>query len=252
MEITRMTIMEKGLQNNLLQSALVANYIHSQGLISEEMIGYSMFQQWIQLIGELYSHALEINRQISKDPTEVNAHLKNDNIWDTFHKIYDEMIGYVNNSPLQKDSDLGWLIAVYASKNNQPHGREQVSHRELLRWKFEYFLAKEIIIQQNKSEKILEDERLDFKAIRNIKAKVRKRKRELCKEKDTIDKTNQITDESENPVCSTNEILYIYKGNIRCRQYKHQTIQAAAILHDKTDNEIELNVEYCAECKKFF
>ena len=46
-------------------------------------------------------------------------------------------------------------------------------------------------------------------------------------------------------------ILYIYKGNIRCYRYGHNLIQATAILHNKTDSEIELNVEYCKECKKF-
>lgn len=47
------------------------------------------------------------------------------------------------------------------------------------------------------------------------------------------------------------DVLYIYKGNIRCHRYGHHIIQATAVLHNKTDNEIELNVEYCTECKKF-
>lgn len=55
----------------------------------------------------------------------------------------------------------------------------------------------------------------------------------------------------EDNVCTSNGIIYIYKGNIRCHRYCHHIIQATAVLHDKTDNEIELNVEYCTECKKF-
>lgn len=47
------------------------------------------------------------------------------------------------------------------------------------------------------------------------------------------------------------DVLYIYKGNIRCHRYGHHIIQATAILHNKTDNEVQLNVEYCTECKKF-
>lgn len=50
---------------------------------------------------------------------------------------------------------------------------------------------------------------------------------------------------------SKGEILYIYKGNIRCHRYAHQMIQVTAVLHSKTDDEIQLNVEYCTECKKF-
>ena len=57
--------------------------------------------------------------------------------------------------------------------------------------------------------------------------------------------------EIEIPCCSNGDVLYIYKGNIRCHRYQHDIIQATAILHSKTDDEIELNVEYCTDCKKF-
>lgn len=50
---------------------------------------------------------------------------------------------------------------------------------------------------------------------------------------------------------SKTDILYIYKGNIICHRNKHKIIQATAILHNQTDKEIELNVEYCTECKKY-
>lgn len=47
------------------------------------------------------------------------------------------------------------------------------------------------------------------------------------------------------------KILYIYKGNIKCRRNLHRIISATAILYNQTDNEIEINVEYCTECKKY-
>lgn len=50
---------------------------------------------------------------------------------------------------------------------------------------------------------------------------------------------------------TNNDILYIYRGNIKCHKYSHDLIQATAILHNRSDNEIELNVEYCVDCKKF-
>ena len=50
---------------------------------------------------------------------------------------------------------------------------------------------------------------------------------------------------------TSSDILYIYKGNIRCHQYGHSIIQATAILHSRTDNEIEINVEYCTDCDKY-
>lgn len=50
---------------------------------------------------------------------------------------------------------------------------------------------------------------------------------------------------------TSRDILYIYKGNIRCHRYGHNIIQTTAILHSKTDDEIQLNVEYCTQCRKF-
>ena len=50
---------------------------------------------------------------------------------------------------------------------------------------------------------------------------------------------------------SSRDILYIYKGDIRCHRYNHNIIQATAILHSRTDKEIELNVEFCTNCQKF-
>lgn len=58
-------------------------------------------------------------------------------------------------------------------------------------------------------------------------------------------------DDEDSVAFTSDSILYIYKGNIRCHRYGHHLIQATAILHNKTDNEIQLNVEYCTECKKF-
>lgn len=77
-------------------------------------------------------------------------------------------------------------------------------------------------------------ERLIDKRIAELKEMIAQRERELA-----------------TPSYRPNDILYIYKGNIRCHRYGHRIIQATAVLHNKTDNEIELNVEYCTECKKF-
>jgi len=50
-------------------------------------------------------------------------------------------------------------------------------------------------------------------------------------------------------------VLYIYKGNIRCRRFRHPVIQATAIMHGISkggtdDEEIAINAEYCMKCKK--
>ena len=67
---------------------------------------------------------------------------------------------------------------------------------------------------------------------------------------DNTDVNNVIDDLSI--VFSRNDILYIYKGQIRCHRNHHHIIPATAILRGRSDNEIRLNVEYCLHCKKFF
>ena len=58
--------------------------------------------------------------------------------------------------------------------------------------------------------------------------------------------------EFEKNICNKSEILYIYKGSIKCHRQNHTIIQATAICYDSDDKEIPLNVEYCSECKKYF
>lgn len=45
--------------------------------------------------------------------------------------------------------------------------------------------------------------------------------------------------------------LFIYKGNVLCHKHKHPLVPATAIIHDKQDREIELDVEYCPVCKRY-
>lgn len=61
---------------------------------------------------------------------------------------------------------------------------------------------------------------------------------------------NEVKDNKE-LICNKEEILYIYKGTIKCHKQKHNIVQATAICYGRDDNEIELNVEYCSDCKKY-
>ena len=51
-------------------------------------------------------------------------------------------------------------------------------------------------------------------------------------------------------ICNKRNILYVYKGNITCNKNKHNVISATAIVHNKYDKEIELNVDYCIDCNR--
>lgn len=229
----------------ILQNALVKHYVDSKGLITGQDVGDTLLQQWTTHIDTLYKYALEFNRLIDDDPNTLNEYMSDNVLWNTIRLMYEDMIGLVNNYKLPKSTEMSWLIGVYASQARKSESCGKQSSRDFFRLKVENFLAREIITQHNKSPRMLEDENLDLKAIRNKKAKARKRKRETYQQNNT---ENEI---DENRKCFDDEILYIYKGNIRCRQYTHEIVQATAVLHNRTDNEIELNVEYCTECKKY-
>ena len=48
------------------------------------------------------------------------------------------------------------------------------------------------------------------------------------------------------------ETLYVYKGRITCERNHHPIEQATAVLMDNNGNDIELNVNHCKSCQKFF
>ena len=66
-----------------------------------------------------------------------------------------------------------------------------------------------------------------------------------------VEKRNSPSGEQrEKYICDKTNILYVYKGNIRCYKNHHNLISATAIVRTKNDKEISLNVEYCKDCNK--
>lgn len=58
-------------------------------------------------------------------------------------------------------------------------------------------------------------------------------------------------DEDEESCHNNSKTLYIYKGNIRCKKYNHNVISATATLHNISDKDVTINVEYCKDCHKY-
>ena len=58
--------------------------------------------------------------------------------------------------------------------------------------------------------------------------------------------------EPEIPTFEQTNVLYIYKGTIKCHRDHHKILQATAVLRNEKDEEVKLNVEYCCKCDKFF
>ncbi len=77
----------------------------------------------------------------------------------------------------------------------------------------------------------------------------------VFRERQRLEECEEIVEEKveelRETVCTKEEILYIYKGNISCLTNSHNVIPATAILYGKNDCVVELNVEFCVDCKKY-
>lgn len=67
------------------------------------------------------------------------------------------------------------------------------------------------------------------------------------------DKVSQILETMDKPDDGVGygATLFICKGSVLCHKNKHPLVPATAIIHDKKDREIELDVEYCPICKRY-
>ena len=61
--------------------------------------------------------------------------------------------------------------------------------------------------------------------------------------------TNDIDDDCQHVPDDT---LYIHKGKIVCQRNHHRISQATAVLMNRDGKDIQLNVNHCEDCKKFF
>lgn len=56
----------------------------------------------------------------------------------------------------------------------------------------------------------------------------------------------------EEPQWSEDSILYVHKGTIICQRDHHNVVSATAVLLGRFEKNIELTVNYCKDCKRFF
>ena len=57
---------------------------------------------------------------------------------------------------------------------------------------------------------------------------------------------------NDDPVWDDASILYVHKGTIICQRDNHNVVSATAVLLGRNDQTIELTVNYCKDCKRFF
>lgn len=203
-----------GKDHSILQNALIEHYVNSKGIITEQDVEFATFQEWKNAVEALYTQAIGLNAQKWDNPTELIS----DQIWDILRKVYEDIIGEVNGSFLQRDTSIVCLIVAYAIKSHKPIDGENLSSQESFRLKWEHYLAREIMVQRGKSIKMIEDDRLDRNAIRSLRKRgvpefKSSKESEIKIGKGKID-FSKITYEGYKKVCSIADRPHTYKEYI--------------------------------------
>lgn len=66
------------------------------------------------------------------------------------------------------------------------------------------------------------------------------------------DNDEAATEEISEIKWQSDSILYVHKGTIICQRDEHNVIAATAVFTGKNDSTIELSVNYCKDCNRFF
>lgn len=221
--------------NERLQISLIENYESQKGALTETQLGIKLYNQWSIITRDIYDQLIILKEKEWSNPTELKTLPGQDAFWNSIKHVFRDMIGDVNEYSLTPPSDIICLLMAYAM-----NGKVQSDEARLnFRTRFEYYIARLVIEQKNKTAQILKDEKRDRNDISRLRGRTPKAKQ--------IDEPEQ----EEASIWENNSVLYIYKGNIRCHRFGHNIIQATAVLHNKTDVKFELNVEYCTDCEKF-
>lgn len=232
--------------NASIQNTLIDNYIKNTGIITPSQISDTEFDRWDMMMKTLYVQALDLYNKDWKNATELAKRSTKHDIWTTIRVIYDEIIGFVNGYALPRNTNLVCLIVSYLVTSYGDKAINNLPLQERFRLKFEYMLARKIIEQKAKTDRELEDALNDKKAVRALDQKKKNR--------------NQISFKSESKVqkqpkpqqYQDGDILYIYKARNRCEIKEHNIVATTAVLIGKNNAPLELSVNYCQDCNKFF
>ena len=235
------------MQNKKLQTALVENYTTNAGPITKEQIGLELYFQWTTYISALYNIGQQImKRNDWKTVQDLNTFPENQDIFELLQMIYN-LLGEVNGYLLRRDSYFRELILAYISKSSPrvcKSESEKLSVLAQFRLNIENYFARQIMIQNSKTQKILEDESEDIHNIRRMKVS-RKRKLKNTSDKHTPRAPRKIEFTTVVVLCST------YK----CSKNHHiEPVQASIniVHHDGSIREASVSAGYCKTCDLFF
>ena len=229
-----------------IQEVLISNYKNNSGTIAVDQISNEDFEHWDMMMKTLYIQALELYNRDWKNATELAKCSTKHDIWSTIRVVYDEIVGTVNGYTLPRNTNLVCLIVSYLVTSYGDKAIKNLPLQERFRLKFEYMLARKIIEQKAKTDRELEDALNDKKAVRALDQKKKNKNQIPFKSESKVQKDPELQRYQDG------DVLYIYKARNRCEMKEHKIIATTAVLIGKNNAPIELSVNYCQDCKKFF
>lgn len=231
------------MENLKLQTALVESYINGSGIIKKEQVESIVYYQWIGIIAGIYDIAKELGRLLLLADVKLENIEKTDEHKELFEciRVVFDMIGEVNGYKLFENNNFGKLLIAYATQD-----LSQEYNVDDFRLRFESYLARRIYTQNAMSEQMVKDLQFDKDLTRKLRSKSRKKYREV-----NLIPSMKNENSKNNVKYIPTDVLYIYKGNILCHKYNHKIIQTTGVFCDRFGKGIEINIEYCTECKKF-
>ena len=237
-----------------LAEALVKNYNNNSGAIGEEQIGTAMYSAWLDIIVPLFKCCKKLNSNIDVFTyPEIKSQPECRELYNYVSSIA-QMIGDINGHPIRNryESDLDILLIAYA--HISPADEEAFilgSHKKnctLFRFRYERFLARQIIEQQLKEQRMLEEEHHDLQRIRRLKSK---RKRQRVRREQHNEQSTSLPSVISIPFTS-----FLVRCNaMRCNS-NHEMESVRAIVEIMSPSglicEEEIVAGYCKNCEVYF
>ena len=237
-----------------LAEALVENYNTESGAIREEQIGTAMYSAWMDIIVPLFKCCKKLNSNIDVFTyPDIKSQPECRELYD-YVSSNARMIGDINGYPLRNryESDLDILLIAYAHISPADDEafvlRSRKKNCTLFRFRYERFLARQIIEQQLKEQRMLEDEYNDLRKIRRLKSK---RNRLKVRREQRNEQANALPSVISIPFTS-----FLVRCNMMKCSSNHEIESVRAIVEIMSPSglicEEEIVAGYCKNCEVYF
>ena len=243
------------LYHNDFRIALERNYLTRKGMLSASQIDNDLFFAWLGHIKSLSKICARICENHDWANTyEMNFLVESTELHEQLQQLLD-FVGKVNGYPLRRDENMARLIVAYAFDcstlksvyPSQSSEKQERCHIDITKFRsyIEKYIARQIINQKAKTEKILADEEHDLMLAKNMSMDRRKRIKQ--KATNSLDRTSHTTIEFTTFVV----LCDVFSCNKR-----HTIEPIRAVVNIVAPNGVirqeEVSAGYCKHCNIYF